>query len=74
MVHVYSCVSENEAPVFMYKVMLVESDDCEQLNGPLAEPHTALVYYQDQSTVLLRSQYSQPGHSVVDCQQSELYH
>ena len=34
----YSCVPENEAPVFMYKVILVGSDDCEQVNGILAEP------------------------------------
>ena len=34
-VHVYSCFPENEAPVvFMYSVMLVGSDDCEQVNGP----------------------------------------
>ena len=37
--------------------------------------HTALVCYQDQSTVLLLlSQYCQPGHSAVGCQQSELCH
>ena len=34
-VHVYSCFPENEAPaVFLYSVMLVGSDDCEQVNGP----------------------------------------
>ena len=33
MVHVYSCFPVNEAPV-LYSVMLVGSDDCEQVNGP----------------------------------------
>ena len=32
-VHVYSCFPANEAPV-LYSVMLVGSDDCEQVNGP----------------------------------------
>ena len=38
MVHVYSWYPENEAPVFLYNVMLVGSDDCEQVNGPLPDP------------------------------------
>ena len=33
-VHVYCCFPENEVPVFLYSVMLVGSDDCEQVNGP----------------------------------------
>ena len=38
MVHVYSWYPENEAPVFLYNVMLVGSDDCEQVSGPLPDP------------------------------------
>ena len=43
-VHVYSCFSESEAPaVFLYSVMLVGSDDCEQVNGPDPPLHCTVV-------------------------------
>ena len=43
-VHVYSCFPENEAPVvFLYSVMLVESDEFEQVNGPDPPLHCTCV-------------------------------
>ena len=73
-VHVYSCFPDNEDfVVLLYSVMLVESDDCEQVNGPDPPLHcTGKLSGSVHCPSPILSH--QPVHSGVGCQQSEQSH